>query len=708
MSHASNHFGSHERRAPTAPAATLPAREFCAMLWRQWRIGLLACLLVVFYVVVERRVVPPTYRAGLKLRLATDRPLTSVLPFDANAMAYLGAVQSQCTMIGSQPVLRGVVRGLKLSDRWMINEDEAVDELTSQVSVHPTRDREMIQVDARSADPALALQIADAIFDEYGRQAVASRQQQSVEALAKMRVESERQYRVMRNAQDELLIARKRLAIQSASSGKLSDSPEVDPTQLPGQLAKLRSDISEARWRLEMLRVLGATGARAEQLTMLRDEQANRLHEQAGVAGRQLALTREHSGQNHPSVQRQAAALAGLQASLKDRIDELVSGQQVALDAQVLHLKSLERENGGGEAQDGVASVEQLCENAAMEVDLQTKVYQSLRDRLQRSIIESQMPNTALQIVERPSRAVHDVNRRLCDMPFIAAGLALLMGIIAARVADGFDASVRSASDVTTALGVPAFASVPGRPRQLDDPQITAQQIEAYRMTVARLRFADPQNLVRTLAVVSATRGEGRSITVANLACLYAAQGQRVLVVDTDLTGASMHTSFDVTPSPGLMDFLEGSATADAVIAPTNVANIWLTPAGTPGLKTSPTPLAIAALMRQVERRFDLVIFDTAPLCDASDAAVVAREAHHVLYVARAGACSRKALSATSELLEQASCTVLGAVFNKLPGGRINLRPESHLQPLHYSIARTRVMRDRVQAHEQAKARRAA
>lgn len=684
--------------------AASPARDFCAVVRRQWRVGLLVCLLSVLYLVTESRTVPPTYRAVLKLRATSDKPTFAM---DVAGSAYASALQAQSTMIGSQSVLRGVALSLQLPEQWNVSEDEAVDRLTCDVSVRPTRDREMIQIEGRSVDRALALSLPDAVFSEFVRQMVAGQQQQSVEALDKLRAESERQYRLMRVSQDRLLDVRAQLAGRGGSTDQIADARPNDSTQLSAQIAKLRSEISDGRWRVEMLRVLGVGGARAEQLLMLHDAQADRLLEQVRTAEQELAQTRSRCSEQHPAVARQTLALGSLRTSLENRIDEVIRGQRLALEVQTARLQSLEWQKRGGDSHDAVATIEQACDNAAMEAELQTKLYQSLRDRVQKLSIESQFPSPLLQVIDRPARATLDASRRLCDMPYFSGALAILLGIIAARIADAFDASVRSASDAAATLGVPLFASISGRPRQIDDAHTTPEQIEAYRMVVARLRFADPQNHVRTLAVVSVNRGEGRSVTVANLACLYAAQGQRVLVIDTDLPSASMHKSFDVAPAPGLTDFLEGTAVLDDVIVPTNISNIWLTPAGTSGLKTSPSPLHIAALTRQAERRFDLVIYDTAPLCSASDAAIVAREAHHVLYVVRAGACSRKALAATSELLSQAACTVLGAVFVESRRATINLRPEPRVQPVHYSIARTRVMRERVQTHEQAKSARA-
>src|SRR4051812_26984607 len=101
MSLTSNQFTTTERRAPAAPGS-LPLREFFAGVWRQWRVGALVCLLVVLYVVSESRIVPPTYRAALKLRIASDRPIASAFQTDMLGLPYSGALQAQCAMIGSQ------------------------------------------------------------------------------------------------------------------------------------------------------------------------------------------------------------------------------------------------------------------------------------------------------------------------------------------------------------------------------------------------------------------------------------------------------------------------------------------------------------------------------------------------------------------------------------------------------------------------------
>jgi Mrp family chromosome partitioning ATPase len=574
-----------------------------------------------------------------------------------------GTSQSKAVLVGSQAVLRGVVKQLKLDEKWSsrggmpLTMDEALTQISRSVYVRPARERDILMIEASDANPALAIQIANAVFDEFQTQSVAGLRQQSDEALGRLREESVRQYRTMCDAQDLVLAARMRLDQTSVESALPQSMPRgtatATATALRERLDRIRAEIDDGRARLAVLRAMEAQGAAANANGLLHDEQANKLLDQTREVEQELSALSDRCGPNHPAVVKQALALNALRKQLGDRVSSCANGLEIELAARTQHLRAMEQQMMGGSdpsmrastAGGPVAQLTQAYDNAVLEADLQTKVYQSLRDRLQRTSIEAQLPRPAAQAIERPIQATLDTSRRLCDMPMIAVGLTLLFAAIAARIADSLDVGVRSGAAAGSILAAPLLATLRQRPRMLDDQHVTVEEIEAFRMVVARMRFLDPESRMRTLAVVRGGRGEGRSSTVANLACLFAAQGQRVLVVDTDLNSASMHERFDVTPVPGLVDFLENSAALDDVIAPSNMSNVWLTPAGTPGAKTSPTPLHIAALTRQAQSRFDMVIYDTAPLSEASDAAIVAREAQHALFVVRAGRSTQPARS---------------------------------------------------------------
>jgi Mrp family chromosome partitioning ATPase len=68
---------------------------------------------------------------------------------------------------------------------------------------------------------------------------------------------------------------------------------------------------------------------------------------------------------------------------------------------------------------------------------------------------------------------------------------------------------------------------------------------------------------LRTILVVSAVPGEGKSTIVRNLAIAYREEGQRVAVIDGDLRNPSLSGLFGVHNGPGLIDVLTGGATLD-------------------------------------------------------------------------------------------------------------------------------------------------
>ena len=58
---------------------------------------------------------------------------------------------------------------------------------------------------------------------------------------------------------------------------------------------------------------------------------------------------------------------------------------------------------------------------------------------------------------------------------------------------------------------------------------------EQYRTIRTNIQFSYLDGELKTLLVTSAGPGEGKSTTSANLAVVFAQQGKKVLLVDTDL-----------------------------------------------------------------------------------------------------------------------------------------------------------------------------
>src|SRR5205823_5814427 len=84
---------------------------------------------------------------------------------------------------------------------------------------------------------------------------------------------------------------------------------------------------------------------------------------------------------------------------------------------------------------------------------------------------------------------------------------------------------------------------------------------EQYRALRTRVVHADNGAPVHMLLVTSPGRGEGKSITAANLALTMAQEyQQRICLVDANLRHPQVHRLFDISEAPGLADVAGGRA----------------------------------------------------------------------------------------------------------------------------------------------------
>src|SRR5699024_12557875 len=77
---------------------------------------------------------------------------------------------------------------------------------------------------------------------------------------------------------------------------------------------------------------------------------------------------------------------------------------------------------------------------------------------------------------------------------------------------------------------------------------------EQYRTIRTNLQYASVDNDLQTLLITSSTPAEGKSMTTANLAVVYAQQGKKVLLIAADIRKPTVHYTFR-------LDTLNGQAT---------------------------------------------------------------------------------------------------------------------------------------------------
>src|SRR4051794_36731979 len=81
-----------------------------------------------------------------------------------------------------------------------------------------------------------------------------------------------------------------------------------------------------------------------------------------------------------------------------------------------------------------------------------------------------------------------------------------------------------------------------------------SQISEQYRTIRTNIHFSSVDHKYKTLIITSPGYKEGKSTTVTNLAISMVQQGEKVLVVDADLRKPTLHTTFKMDNTTGLVN----------------------------------------------------------------------------------------------------------------------------------------------------------
>lgn len=195
---------------------------------------------------------------------------------------------------------------------------------------------------------------------------------------------------------------------------------------------------------------------------------------------------------------------------------------------------------------------------------------------------------------------------------------------------------------------------------------------ESFRLTLASLTTGKSGSSPTVLVVASPGPSEGKTTVATNIAIARAETGRRVLLLETDLRKPHLADLFDLPDLRGWSDLIleEGSFQADHIesrVQSTHIPGLFAMAGGTSAperihqvFNSPKVPLLLAALRRQ----FDMVIIDTPPLLQFSEARLIGRLADGVVLVLRSDHTNRAAALACRQRLWEDGIPILGTVLN--------------------------------------------
>jgi polysaccharide biosynthesis transport protein len=566
-----------------------------------------------------------------------------------------------------------------------------------EVKVKAFENTQLVEILCDSPDPNFSADYANTMSDEFTQLSLESR-------WAGYQHTSDWMTRQLSDMKGKLEESERELQAYSASSGLLftddKDSVQsVKLKQIQEELSKAQADRTTKQALYEV-----ASASAANAVPQVIDNER--------LSGYQTKLT---------ELRREAAELSALYTAehykvirVKAQIAELESTFQRERDAILMRIRNdfqaaQKRENlllidYTSQAQRVSAQAAKAIHYDVLKRDVDTnrQLYGALLQKVKEASVASALAATNVHVMDAAEVPKSPYKPSILSNLLKGIGAGLVLGVLFVVGGDKVNRSLRAPGETPYHLKVPelgvipACDSVPARPAEgpprtkatpillADGDSEPARRVElvtwqdthslvaeSFRNALASILLSGDEERPRIILVTSASRGEGKSMTVSNLGIGLAELNRKILLVDADMRKPRLHHIFDLSNSWGLSDLLrEHTALKDspveALARPTQIANLWVLPSG-PGTLSISSLLYSTRMGQLLDRliaEFDTILIDTPPMLALADARVLGRLVDGAILVVRAGQTTRDAaLEAKGRLVED-GIPVIGTILN--------------------------------------------
>jgi capsular exopolysaccharide synthesis family protein len=626
------------------------------------------------------------YSSTVRIEVQKDAPEVSLVGNQPNVQGWDPYyLTTQFRILTSWQILTDVISNLNLTHALAeegepdLTPDQAYAALFRKVAVDQTRGTSLIEISVRNTDAKMAASIANTIVDVYKKYRMAMWKDEHSTGIASL----------------EVALTTNQTALKEMTS-------RLDNLRADLHISELEENnpMGHASIAIETMRALELDRIRAQedfedhfdtQSNLLSLQTKGLLHEALATAitrnlDPELAIKAEDVsrardeftqaqglgyGTNHPMYLTAQRALDVASNAYEARIQGIMTG----LDALVNHdrrlLDLIETEESNTVTR---ANLEAITNRAYVSLMRDVEVAQRTVDDLSRRLIEEgvqakQFPEFSV-IVHDPARANQ---RAVSPKPLLIIPVGILLGLLAgvglAFFVEYLDTSVKTIDDVERSLQAPVLGVIPQNVGNVMEDGPESPHAEAYRVLRTNLLFGRKNDDWTTITVLSGGAGEGKTTTLFNLAAVFAQNGQRILVVDSDLRRPSIHRMLRTSNVTGLTDLLlNKQVSLDQVIQKTKLPTLDFLPSGK--LPSSSMSILGSAQMKDVikelKRRYDFVFFDSPPLLGVSDASILASEIDMVLQVIQYRRYPMPMTLRAKQMVQKVGGNLLGLVLNNI------------------------------------------
>lgn len=191
---------------------------------------------------------------------------------------------------------------------------------------------------------------------------------------------------------------------------------------------------------------------------------------------------------------------------------------------------------------------------------------------------------------------------------------------------------------------------------------------EAYHFLRGNISFYERNKPLKTLCVVSHSRGEGKTAIAMNLAVSFANCGYKTLFVDSDLRKPVYEKRLG-SADKGLATILFRNEEPEQAILTSQVENLYYLPCGRDVENTYEmiSSVKFKIVLDRLSADYDKIIIDTPALSNVIDGYEIASMTDGAIVVIRNRFPETQRLTNMIKQLKMANVNIIGGVLNKVP-----------------------------------------
>ncbi|WP_440882016.1 GumC family protein [Tenacibaculum sp. C7A-26P2] len=288
------------------------------------------------------------------------------------------------------------------------------------------------------------------------------------------------------------------------------------------------------------------------------------------------------------------------------------------------------------------------------------------------SLTANAIPNA--KIIDKAYASDKPVSPKNKIILLVALLLGLIIPFIIIYLKDLLDTKVHTRKDIEELTSIPFVGDIPHsevKQKIVIDANARSSTAEAFRLIRTNLDFMLPKkkdNNGRIVFVTSTTSGEGKSFSSINLAASLTLSGKKVVLVGLDLRAPKITEYLEIPDRKGVTNFLTNDTiTLDSLkFSIPEIPNLDIIASG--AIPPNPAELLMASkmdlLFEELEKNYDYVMIDTAPVNLVTDTLLIANRADLVLYVTRANYLDKRMLIIPEGLYRDKKLPNLAIILN--------------------------------------------